>query len=641
MKTARLATNLDRLKQPKGNAGVVLKLSGADLRHEWVLTLCLIAAITAVLSPLLILFGLKYGLISIYTSSLIQNPVNREIRPMSSQSYSKEWFEQIAARPDVAFVIPNTRQLSAQVTASIKGKNKKEKLDLIPTAANDPLLCENGAGVPSKNQCVLSKLAAEELDAQIGNSLLLSVSRIIDGDYEYEQLELEITGILSIRASGLQSLYVDISVLEAVERYKDGAAVPEYGWKGVTPKAYPQYDGLLVIVPEKLDEIVKQSLAVNTGFTSISEVPLNELQGYLGYSVTGEPSAYLLSTLNKPVGEQSIKNVKRKLAGKAASFSPYVKPLRGQLISKSGEELLTIEALAYSAETFANSTQEFDIPPAVDTDSDNTADLLTVLIPSPPAALSDGLFLSLETQNGQLVFPVTVVVNPTRSEGVSFINHRLAGLVNLANTREISFDPHEQDFVLARRGYASFRLYAHSIYEVEKLRQFFLSQSLTVHSAAQEINKVIQLTTYLNLVFWLIAAVGVLGAVASLIASLYASVERKKREMGVLRLIGLSGAALFRFPVYQGVIIGVGGLVVALVLFQTFAAIINSLFKPHVEQLLGFSLSALKVEQNLCQIPLDHLAIVLIGAILISSLSALAASLRVTGIEAAEALRDE
>ena len=42
----------------------VLELALADLRHEWVLTLCMVLALAAVIAPLMLLMGLKYGTIA-------------------------------------------------------------------------------------------------------------------------------------------------------------------------------------------------------------------------------------------------------------------------------------------------------------------------------------------------------------------------------------------------------------------------------------------------------------------------------------------------------------------------------------------------------------------------------------------------
>ena len=116
----------------------------------------------------------------------------------------------------------------------------------------------------------------------------------------------------------------------------------------------------------------------------------------------------------------------------------------------------------------------------------------------------------------------------------------------------------------------------------------------------------------------------------ALLASLYASVERKKRELSVLRLIGLSGPGLFRYPIYQGMLIGTGGFVVAVVFFSVIAAMINTLFRAH-----------LAAGESFCRLPVLHAASALGITILIAILAAAVAAWRVTQIEPAEALRDE
>jgi len=606
-------------------------------------------AITAVLSPLLILFGLKYGLIKIYTTSLIQDPKNRELRPLSSRSYSKNWFEKMKQRQDVAFIIPNTRQLSATVIARVKDKEEKEELELIPTSDNDPLILENGASIPGQDECVLTQFAAEALQAEAGDTIVATASRIKENKFEYGSMELKVTGILSLRASTRKLMYVRLDILEAVESYKDGRAVPELGWPGSIPKAYPQYNGLVVVVPEKLDEIKKRSLAVNTGFTRIEEWDNKKLFSKAGFQISSEMTIYFLSTAKKPVGEQSIKNIWKKLRGQNAYLFPYVSPIEAQLFNASEEELASLNLYALSVDH--EKIEEIGITPVPEWGEiqKSTDELLKVMLSPgslanelhPPTPLKGGILMRVPNGDEFLTFPVSVVSEQSPVDNVAFIPAKLAGILKLSQNRNLHYDEHVEEFVLFRRGYASFRMYARTIYDVDGLRRFFEDLSLPVHTAAEKIRKVIQLTTYLDLVFWLITAVGVSGTVATLIASLYASVERKKRELGVLRLIGLSGAALFRFPIYQGVLIGTGGILVAMILFKVFSIVINTLFRPHVERLLGFSLSLLEIEQNLCQIPFLYIVGAILGTIIIAACAATVAALRVTRIEPAEALRDE
>jgi len=629
---------IHKVRRAKGS---VLWLSWADLRHEWILTLCLITAITAVLSPLFILFGLKYGLITIYTHYMTQNPVNREIRPLSSRSYDKAWFEEISRRQEVAFVIPNTRQLSATIVAHVKDKEKKEELELIPTAEGDPLILENGAQVPHSGECVLTQYAAEALEAKIGDTLVATASRIVKGKYEYGSIELRVVGILSLRASVRKLMYVQLDMLEAVERFKDGQAVPELGWPGDLPKAYPQYDGLVVVTPQRLDEVQKRELLIGTGFTKFEELSNETLLSKAGFQVSPEMGIYFLSTARKSVGEESLKNVKRKLSGKKASLFPYVSPIQAQLVGPSQKEVAPLTLYALSVDPKKVEEIGISLIPRWGESQASTDEMLKIMLP-PGLSISEGsLFLKVFKEDRSLVFPISVVSERSPVEGMAFVPADLAGILRLYQSRDLHYDESHKEFVLARRGYASFRMYARTIYDVEGLRQFFERQSLLVQSAAEEIRKVIELTTYLDLVFWLIAAVGISGTIASLIASLYASVERKKRELGVLRLIGLSGAALFRFPIYQGILLGMGGFLIAITLFEIFSVLINSLFKPHVERLLGFSLSALSLQQNLCQIPIPYILGACAGTILIAGCAAMIAAFRVNRIEPAEALRDE
>jgi len=62
-------------------------------------------AIAAVLSPLLLMFGLKYGIVDWGRSYLMEDPRYSEIKLLASKSFEKDWFEQMRNRQDVDFVI--------------------------------------------------------------------------------------------------------------------------------------------------------------------------------------------------------------------------------------------------------------------------------------------------------------------------------------------------------------------------------------------------------------------------------------------------------------------------------------------------------------------------------------------------------
>ncbi|MDH3603626.1 MAG: hypothetical protein OEU26_28780, partial [Candidatus Tectomicrobia bacterium] len=379
-------------RQPKG---IVFGLAKADLRHEWLLTMCLLMAVAAVLAPLLLLFGLKYGTIETLRSRLVQDPRNRAIKPLISRSFTPAWFARMQPRLDIGFIIPTTRQISATITARVKTGQAKAELNLIPTGEHDPLLLENGVSIPGQGTCVLTHFAAEELNAQIGDTILTTAKRIVAGQYEAGDMELRVVGILSLRASALKSMYVPLDVLEAVERFKDGQAVPEFDWPGSTPTAYPQYDGLIIILPRKLTAIEAFHLRNNTGFSTIAELTHAELRAKTFIDLGEDGHLYFLATQQKPVGAQSIATVRHKLRGKQATLLPWVAPMPAQLRDASGADIarLTLYPLSIPPQKAA----ALELTPHPPWDGDETT--LKIMLPAHLAAPSDGL--TMHISNGK------------------------------------------------------------------------------------------------------------------------------------------------------------------------------------------------------------------------------------------------
>ena len=135
-------------------------LAAAHLRHEWILTLCLVIALAAVLSPLLVLMGLKHGTIQTLRERLVEDPIFREIRPAQTREFTPQWFETLASRPGVGFLNPTILPLSSVINVALSGQTKNELFDLIPTASGDPLLLENGCVIPADGEAVLTAEAA-------------------------------------------------------------------------------------------------------------------------------------------------------------------------------------------------------------------------------------------------------------------------------------------------------------------------------------------------------------------------------------------------------------------------------------------------------------------------------------------------
>ena len=91
-------------------------LAWKDYWHEKLLSACSILGLAATLTPLLVLLGVHYGIITALTQRLLQDPRTLEVTPVGSGKYAPDWFAAVRRQPGVAFVVPQTRSIAATIT---------------------------------------------------------------------------------------------------------------------------------------------------------------------------------------------------------------------------------------------------------------------------------------------------------------------------------------------------------------------------------------------------------------------------------------------------------------------------------------------------------------------------------------------
>lgn len=617
------------------DVGTGLGIALSDLVHEWRLSLCLVLAIAAVIAPLLLLFGLKYGTIATLRSRLVQDPRNREIIPMVTRSFNKEWFERMASRPDVAFVLPTIRQIAASIDVRLTQSDQPRgvRLDIVPTGPGDALLLDNGAEIPGEGECVLSRQAADEVGAKTGDRLQGTINRSRSGKFESASLTLQVKAVLSDRAGLLKAMYTPLVLVEAAEAYRDGRAVARYGWPGELPLAYPKYDGFILLFPQSLPEGDQLALAVGTGLSQIREIRPDEGPRLLGFALPKSFYGYLLQVFRSPVGPESLDVVREKLRGRNAIVIPYVKPITARLTGEATGAAADLQLLGYwGAPEVLKKLGQPDLPAfAEGKPRKNAAPLLKVVLPAGGGLgeTGDTVTMTVSEAGHTLSFPAQIAAR-TETGGSGLVSSELLGIVNTLRQREVFFDWNEQEFLLGRMTYAGFRMYARSIDEVEPLRRLLADEGIDVSTRAEDIARVKAMDRGLTRVFWLVAVVGIVGCMAAMMASLASSVERKKRDLSVLRLMGISGWLIIQVPVSQAVILGVMGFLTAMAGFSGIAAIINEVFG-----------NDLMPGEKICKLAANHFGAALVGTLVVVVFSSLFSAWQATRIDPAEALRDE
>jgi putative ABC transport system permease protein len=209
----------------------LLRLLLGDLRHDRIAVFCQALALAAVLVPLMVLLGLRAGIIGTLIARMDADPAMRLILPevTGANRFDAAWFRQWSARPDVAFLLPSTRAIAAQVDLGTDSATLR--VAWLPTAPGDPI----AAGpvlAEGMDQVSLSTEAARRLNVKPGDRLTAAVERTRGGRVEPVAFPLRVRDIVPVERSPGISAYVSLPLLAAVQSYRDGYAVPAMGWAG-------------------------------------------------------------------------------------------------------------------------------------------------------------------------------------------------------------------------------------------------------------------------------------------------------------------------------------------------------------------------------------------------------------------------
>jgi len=614
-------------KRPGATMGF---LALSDLRHEWMLNLCVVLALAAVLAPLLLLLGLKNGTIQTLRMRLVEDPVYRELKPQQTLNLRQDWFDAMAARQDVAFVLPTILRGSSVVRAASIESSESEPMDLLPTGPGDVLILENNGVVPGPDQVVLSADAAERLNIMPADTVRLQITRSRSGRFESVSVEFEVIAVLDRKADAQPRIYAPLGFVEDVEAYREGRAVLHRNWSGGSATPYLSFDGVLVIAPEGLDSIVARSLTIGTGFALMESLSPDVFTERTGLSPPPGSDIYDVHVLREPVQWSGVRNLKDKLRGRNVVTLPYVR--ESALLFETGlGTQLQLPAVGLSLSSQASAVLNLpDLPWGVLDPDRDFADYARILLP--PERLSE----AAQTVGVKLVNAPNTPRISLRVEGPAFgdrhavVPVELLAMLRTGTTREIVYSTEQQRLLLARAGYSGFRLYARSIDDVVTLYRELREQGIESIARVQDIERLRILDRGLTRLFWLVATVGIVGGIAALIANLYAAVERKKRDISILRLMGLSRLLVARFPVYQSAIIAFLAAALAILVFHILAAVINTVFADD----LGLG-------ERICELPASSLALALLLTVVAAVASSLLAAWRTNRIEPAEAIRVE
>ena len=109
---------------------------------------------------------------------------------------------------------------------------------------------------------------------------------------------------------------------------------------------------------------------------------------------------------------------------------------------------------------------------------------------------------------------------------------------------------------------------------------------------------------------------------------MWANVDRKRKELSILRLVGFQGGKIILFPVLQSMYTGLLGWLLAVLIYLVAEQTINQLLAPSLE-----------IEQVICYLLPQHFFWALGLTMFVASTAAILGGLRASRIEPWDGLR--
>ena len=211
----------------------LLRISFSDLLDEWPVGIAILLAIAAVLAPLLVMNGLRAGVIGEIFERLRADPAMRRISldATGATRFDAAWFRDMNKRKDVAFVLPSTRYAAAQVEIGPDDESTLPiRVWLVPTGPGDPVFEPESPALDPLAEVKIAFVVAQRARLAVGHHLFIDVERrSTGGQAETVGVRVKVVDIAAAARHGGTVVFADPKLLAAIEAFRDGYAALELG----------------------------------------------------------------------------------------------------------------------------------------------------------------------------------------------------------------------------------------------------------------------------------------------------------------------------------------------------------------------------------------------------------------------------
>ncbi len=255
--------------------------------------------LTSVLAPILVLFGIKNGIVEELFYRLRSDPTAVELRPLGQGQYDQAFVDKLIARPDVTYAIPTTRFLSS--TVEVRNPENRQvpprSGELVPSSKGDPLWGEALHWQDGVVEVVLSTSLLEKMKLTVGEKFRGRLGRFVDGRRQAVDISFYVQGVLPLSLSSRDLVLVPLSFLLAAEDYREGYRVSVFQAEGRekdvaavdrTYASFRLYARSLEDVADLREHLLSLNVETNTALARINLIQtLDQVLSYIFWIVTG------------------------------------------------------------------------------------------------------------------------------------------------------------------------------------------------------------------------------------------------------------------------------------------------------------------------------------------------------------------
>lgn len=265
-----------------------------------------------------------------------------------------------------------------------------------------------------------------------------------------------------------------------------------------------------------------------------------------------------------------LRNKSKRKVERSVPLIPSAKgdPLLGGHVVSKGNVVVT-SALAQSLDLKANSTLEIFVSRNIDgQDQTARAELRVINVLSPEAYSRAAMFLSLQD---------------------------LIAIERFRDDPDVRVETWFSN-VLVPDTYASFRLYAADLESLAPIQQTLGAMSIESRPRAENATLLLGFRNNLNILYFAVALLAIVGFWAAMAANLRGMVERQRITFSLLDLMALPARDRCMIPIWQSLILVAAGILTTFVIVLPIVAIINAFFVtasgPFVAYLGGIDILA-------------------------------------------------